>query len=206
MDSMLAELTPVQQVSLLGVRLRALDARSDIPILGDTLSAEVAAAIGLDHGGPKIPRSVVLVHAVRSKALDNVVRQFTARHPNAVVLDLGCGLDPRMQRCDPPPGVDWYDVDFPAVTRLREWCVPDRAHLIGVDVTSQGWLDDLPQERPTVIVTDGLMALVTGAAFTAVARADGALRDRRIRIQRLQSARDAQQSAHPWPAEYANRG
>jgi O-methyltransferase involved in polyketide biosynthesis len=170
-ESLLEDLTPVEQVSLLGLRLRALDARSGTPILGDSTAAEVADAVGLDMMSPKIPRSVVLVHAVRAKTLDGVVRQFVAEHPDAMVVDLGCGLDARRQRCAPPPGIDWFDVDLPAVIRLRERFLPDDAQRIPADVTSPEWLRDLPRDRPTIVLTDGLMALLTGGAFVGLAQA-----------------------------------
>jgi O-methyltransferase involved in polyketide biosynthesis len=160
MDSSIAELTAVQQVSLLTVRLRALDARSEIPLLGDALSLQVAESLGLDLTS-KVARSMVLVHAVRDGMLDRLVSRFIAEHPTTVVVDLGCGLDTRRQRCAPPPGVDWYDVDFPAVIALRERLLPDGAHLVGADVTTPTWLDDLPRGRPTILVTNGLMLLLT---------------------------------------------
>ena len=171
MDSLLADLTPVEHASLLALRLRALDARSATPILDDRGAEQTADAAGLDLTRPKIPRSVVLVHAVRAKTLDGAVRQFVARHPDAVVVDLGCGLDARRQRCAPGPGVDWYCVDFPSVIRLREKFLPDDDHRVPADVTSPDWLPSLPGDRPTIAVTDGLMAFLTGDAFVKLARA-----------------------------------
>lgn len=171
MDSSIAQLTAVQRVSLLTLRLRALDARSDNPILGDVLSVQVAESLGLDLRTPKTSRSMVLVHAVRDKMLDRLVSRFIAENPTAVVVDLGCGLDTRRQRCAPPPGVDWYDVDFPAVIELRERLLPDGAHLVGADISASAWLDQLPRNRPVIAVTNGLMLLLTAEAFIALARA-----------------------------------
>ena len=171
MDSALDKLTPVQRVAVLGLRLRALDARSDTPILGDSVSVQVAEALGLDLSTPKIPRSVVLVHAVRARMLDRLVVRFVTDHPTAVVIDLGCGLDSRRQRCAPPPEVDWYDVDFPAITGLREQLLPGGTHLVGTDITVPGWLGGLPRERPAMVVTDGLMALLSAESFIGTARA-----------------------------------
>jgi len=166
-----AGLNAVQQVALLGLRLRALDGASDAPLLGDDHSVAIARAMGLDLGKPALPRAVVLVHAVRARTLDDTVRRFVAVHPDAVVLDVGCGLDPRRARCAPPAGVDWYDVDFPEVTSLRERFVPDPGHLVGTDVTTPGWLDAVPADRPVIVVTDGLQALLSGPSFIALARA-----------------------------------
>src|SRR6184192_452034 len=102
MDRSIAGLTAVQQVCLLTLRWRALDARSDTPMLGDALSLQVAESLGLDLTS-KVVRSNVLVKAVRDKMLDRLVSRFIAEHPTAVVVDLGCGLDTRRQRCAPPP-------------------------------------------------------------------------------------------------------
>jgi len=168
---MFTGLTPVQEVLFLGLYLRALDCRSRDPILGDTTSAELVETIDYDFTRLRVPNSVVLVHAVRAKTLDDVIRRFVARHPDAVVLDLGSGLDPRAHRCDPPSGVDWYDIDLPEVTRIRERFLPGHSHLVGADLTTTtGWLDGIPADRPTVIVTDGLMALLPGETFKAMAR------------------------------------
>jgi O-methyltransferase involved in polyketide biosynthesis len=169
--SVFAQLTPVQAALLIGVRIRALDFRLRDPILGDAASAQLAESIGEEVTRLTIPTSMVHVHAVRAKTLDDVIRRFVAGHPNAVVLDLGSGLDPRRHRCDPPPGVDWYDIDFPEVIRLRRQFLPGPSHLVGADLASSGWLDGIPADRPTVIVNDGLMALLPGDTFQALARA-----------------------------------
>ena len=50
--------------------------------------------MGLDLGKPALPRAVVLVHAIRTKTLDDAVRRFVTAHPDAGVVDVGCGLDP----------------------------------------------------------------------------------------------------------------
>jgi O-methyltransferase involved in polyketide biosynthesis len=170
MHTLLTELAPVEQVALLALRFRALDARSATPILGDHLAEQVAEAIGLDLTSPKIPRSVVLVHAVRARTLDRLVRRFIEEHPDAVVVDLGCGLDSRRHRVSPPPGTDWYDVDLPTVIRLRERFLPDDPHRVPADVTSSNWLRDVPRNRPTMVLTDGLMALLTRDEFIGLAR------------------------------------
>jgi O-methyltransferase involved in polyketide biosynthesis len=92
-----------------------------------------------------------------------VAQQFIARHPNAVGLDLGAGLDSRVFRLDPPATVDWYDVDYPEVVTARQRLLPARAnaHTIAADLTDPGWLDAVPAGRPALIVADGLMAFLT---------------------------------------------
>ena len=66
---------------------------------------------------------------VRTAQYDIWASQFLAVHQHATVIHLGCGLDSRVFRLDPGPGVEWYDVDYPAVIALREKLFPTRRGL-----------------------------------------------------------------------------
>ena len=155
--------TPMQQSLFLTLCGRALDNRSPHPILGDALADEVVRKLDYDAGRFHLSASPIINIALRAKKLDQVARNFIARHPDAVGLDLGAGLDTRMFRIDPPSTVDWYDVDFPEVVAARQQLLPIRAnaHGIGADLTDRDWLDAVPTGRPAVIVADGLLAFLT---------------------------------------------
>ncbi|MET8998979.1 class I SAM-dependent methyltransferase [Amycolatopsis sp. NPDC004169] len=167
-------LDPVRETLLLTLSARALDSRAPAPILGDAGAAAVADRIAEDTGYDfrklKLKPSLVTSTALRARKLDDVVRRFAAAHPGAVVVDLGCGLDTRWSRCRPPAGVDWYDVDFPDVIELRRRYLPDRTHLVAADVTEPGWLQVLPEDRPAVLVADGLLPFLPGDSFRTTVR------------------------------------
>ncbi|QFZ20024.1 class I SAM-dependent methyltransferase [Saccharothrix syringae] len=168
-------LDPVQETLLLTLYARALDSKAPTPILGDTLAAAVADRIaedtGYDFAKLKPKPSLVASTALRARRIDDVIRRFTTAHPDAVVVDLGCGLDTRSTRCAPPAGVDWYDVDFPEVADLRRRYLPDRSHLVAADVTEPDWSRALPDDRPAVVVAEGLLPFLPGDSFrTAIRR------------------------------------
>lgn len=168
---MYGQLTPAQESLFLTLYLRALDSKSADPILGDSRSAEIADTIDYDFTRQKVSNSLVLDLSCRTRTLDELIRAFVVTHPNAVVLDLGCGLDPRVLRCAPPCTVDWYDIDFPVVVDIREQFLPRASHTIGADLTTPGWMNDIPADRPTMIVADGLMAFLSGEAYQGIIRA-----------------------------------
>ena len=87
------ELTPVEQTAFLTEYARALDSRWSRPILGDRLADEVVGKIDYDFAGLGVQASVVCQTALRAKMLDDRVRDFVEEHPDAVVVDLGAGLD-----------------------------------------------------------------------------------------------------------------
>lgn len=128
-------------------------------LLKDRFAAEAAARIDYDFARLKVNRDLMVGLAMRAHALDGWTRDFLGRHPEALVLHLGCGLDSRVFRIDPPAGVAWYDIDYPDVIALRQKLYParDGYHLIGSSVTEPGWIAGLPRDRPTMIVAEGLL-------------------------------------------------
>jgi O-methyltransferase involved in polyketide biosynthesis len=163
MSIALPVLTPMEQTLYLTLCGRALDNHLPHPILGDTMAEELAGRLGYDCARFHLSPSPILNIAHRAKKLDEVARDFIDRHPHAVGLDLGAGLDTRMVRIAPPSTVDWYDVDYPEVITARRQLLPARAnaHNLAADLTDPDWLDAVPGDRPAVIVADGLMAFLT---------------------------------------------
>jgi O-methyltransferase involved in polyketide biosynthesis len=155
--------TPLQASLWLTLCGRALDNRRLHPLLGDEMADEIVRKVDYDYKKLHIPSSSAIYIAHRAKKLDEIARRFIARHPDAVGLDLGAGLDSRALRISPPPTADWYDIDFPEVIDARRDLLPDRAtpHGIGADLTDPTWLDSLPTDRPAVIVADGLIAFLS---------------------------------------------
>lgn len=163
MGTDIENLTPVEQTLFLTLYARALDSRAPRPILGDMMADELVGRIDYDFAKLKPTSSMVVQVALRGKMLDEVVRRFVADHPDAVVVDLGAGLDDRMFRITPPSTVDWYDVDYPEVIALRENLLPAhaRAHAVGASLTDPHSLDRIPADRPAMLVADGLFAFLT---------------------------------------------
>jgi O-methyltransferase involved in polyketide biosynthesis len=162
--------TPLEESLFLTLCCRALDNRSAQPILADAMADEIVRTLDYDYEALHISTDLMLNATLRAKKLDEVTSRFLARHPNAVGLDLGAGLDTRVVRLDPPSTVDWYDVDLPAVASARERLIPDRpnAHVVGADVREPDWLDAIPSGRPAMIVADGLMGFLSQDEFVSL--------------------------------------
>lgn len=164
------EFSRLEQTAFLTAYARALDNRSPTPILGDEFSDRVVGLIDYDFAGFRIPASVVRQTALRAKMLDERVRRYTAAKPDAVVVDLGAGLNEPLARVQPPATVDWYSIDLPHLVALREKLLPvQRAeHVIAADLTSTDWTDGIPVGRPTMVIADGLFAFLTEPQVVAL--------------------------------------
>lgn len=177
MSFTLPDLTPAQESLFLTLGSRALDSRLPQPFLGDRTADEIITTVG--YGLEKFPqlstrfldrRSRVFDVAVRTKLIDGMVRRFVLRHPNAVVLDLGAGLDGRISRVNPPATVEWFDIDFPVVVALRRQLLPQHlnSYNIGADLTDPTWVRDIPGDRPAMIVADGVVLFLAQDDFVAL--------------------------------------
>lgn len=157
------EFSRLEQTAFLTAYARALDNRSPTPILGDEFSDRVVGLIDYDFASFRIPASVVRQTALRAKLLDERIAKFTTANPDAVVVDLGAGLNAPLSRVQPPASVDWYSIDLPRVVALRDKLLPAQRseHVIAADLTSTDWTDGIPVGRPTMIVADGLFAFLT---------------------------------------------
>jgi O-methyltransferase involved in polyketide biosynthesis len=156
------DLTPIERTALLTLYARALDSRWQRPILGDTLADASVGEIDYDFEGMGVVASVVCQSALRAKMLDERARQFIAEHPDAVVVDLGAGLDSAVFRVDPPATVDWYSVDLPGIIAVRDEVLPARehAHSVAESLAETSWADTIPDDRPTFLFADGLLAFL----------------------------------------------
>lgn len=152
----------VEWTNLVTLYLRACESRSERPILGDKAAAEAVDRIGYDFKRihrMSLPASNQYLVALRAKKFDDWCADFLSRLPDAVVLHLGCGLDGRAFRLAVPPSVLWFDVDQPSVIGLRRRLYDDTEsyRMIGSSVTEPQWLDEVPTDRRTLVVAEGLL-------------------------------------------------
>lgn len=160
-DAVAAEkvhLTGEKETLLITLYGKAIESRRPDSLLKDRLAAEAIGKIDYDFSKLKVDDDLATGLAIRASTFDEWVRAFLDRHRHAVVLHLGCGLDTRVFRIDPPETVEWYDVDYPEVIELRRKVYPtrDHYHLIGSSVTDPDWMKAVLVDRPAMIVMEGL--------------------------------------------------
>ena len=143
--------------------LKALDADFERPVLGDHFAKEAITKLDFDWRELEITPKWAPLFTVRTAQYDIWVREFIAAHPHCTVVHLGCGLDCRVFRIDPGPDVRWFDVDFPEVIALREQIYPtrDQYQLIPTPATDPGWLEQIPADRPTLLIAEGISMYLT---------------------------------------------
>ena len=156
-------LSGAAQTMLTTLYLKALDSDFPRPVLGDQYAKEAVSRLDYDFRDIGITARWAPLITVRTAQYDIWARQFLAVHQQCTVVHLGCGLDSRVFRLDPGPGVQWYDVDYPEVIALRENVFPSRPqyHLLATSATDQSWLDQIPADRPVLLMAEGISMYLT---------------------------------------------
>jgi O-methyltransferase involved in polyketide biosynthesis len=144
---------------------RAVQSRWKNPVLRDPWAEKAIQHLDYDFNrlypgafGQTIRDIGCIVIATRAATFDRLAARYLEDHPDAIVLHLGCGMDSRVFRVDPPPSVTWFDVDYPDVIELRQRLYPERSsyHLVGTALEDLSWLDTVPGDRPALIVGEGV--------------------------------------------------
>ncbi|MEV4115743.1 class I SAM-dependent methyltransferase [Nonomuraea sp. NPDC049695] len=160
-----ADFTGVEQTMLITLYLRAWESRSKDSILRDHVAAQIVDHIDYDFSKLMMRGGAGnrFLLALRARQLDEWAADFLRRHPDAVVLHLGCGLDSRAFRLDLPAGARWFDVDLPDVIDLRRklYPEPEGYQTIGSSVTEPRWLEEIPTEHPVLVIAEGLLMYLT---------------------------------------------
>lgn len=154
-------LTKEKETLFITLQRRANDCQAKHSLLHDTRALEIVNSVDYDFS--KLERAKQNHTVIRAKQVDEWTRAFIAAHPNAVVVYLGCGLDTRVSRINPPASVDWYDVDYPEVMEVRKNFYADSAHykMLAFSITDAAWLAQTPNDRPTLIMAEGVLEYLT---------------------------------------------
>ena len=99
----------------------------------------------------------VIFVAMRQNDLAFEVRDYLKTHPNAAVVNLGCGLDNTGRVCDNGT-CRLYNVDFPDVIAVREQLLPagEREKNVPGDLNDTAWFREIDASGGAVFFASGV--------------------------------------------------
>ncbi len=173
--------TKEKETMLMTLSGRAMQSQWRNPVLRDPWAEEAMRHIDYDIGKQykgvgswRMWKEIgCTVIATRAATFDLLTTRYLADHPEATVLHLGCGMDSRVFRVDPPASVQWFDVDYPDVIDLRRQLFPERGayHLIGARLDDLRWLDEVPRDRPGLMIAEGVLHYLSETEVKALLNA-----------------------------------
>ena len=171
-----AQLGPVSRTLLIPLAARAYGGRY-FPWLDchDAVAPALLTQLGADVQGTLDDLPTVLHVLWRTQAIKDAGRAFFAEHPQALGVNLGCGLSQHFQWLD--TGANrWLDADLAEVMALRGPLLPPqcpRMRHADLDLSQPGWWQrlGLPQRRsalPVLLICEGVLMYLQPAQVQAV--------------------------------------
>jgi methyltransferase (TIGR00027 family) len=163
------DLSGVEETALLTLYARAIESQSENPILKDRKVENLVEQLDqvLQKQNSKMAERLrnraidpkLTVHLqLRAKKYDDYTLNFLERHPEAVIINIGCGLDTRFFRIDNGQ-CQFFDLDLPGMIQLKRQLIEelDRSHMIGQSVLDFEWMDPIAKlNRPALILAEGI--------------------------------------------------
>lgn len=95
----------------------------------------------------------------RAAVFDNEARRFIERYPDAVIVQLGAGLDARFERLGKPKITAWYDLDLPEVIAVRQRLLPEVGnHYLADSLFNPSWMETVAAYgKPILLLIEGVL-------------------------------------------------
>ena len=111
-------LTGIPETMLIPLWAKAEETQRVNPIIRDTKAEKIIKTIDYDFS--KFNKSWMSQTgiAIRTFILDRAVEKFLSVNDNAIIINLGAGLDTRYERLSPNRIKCWYDLDVPEAIQI----------------------------------------------------------------------------------------
>lgn len=162
------DLSRVSETALAALYWRAEESQRPDAVLTDDEAVALVQRSGYDFekiAAIPMPELLKVMRSMLAREMDRYAQRFLSRHPEAVVVHIGCGFDTRFQRVDDGQ-VEWYDLDLPEVIASRRELLGDgvrRHHLLACSVLEEGWIETIQvhSRRPLLFLAETVLVYFT---------------------------------------------
>ncbi|VVC77147.1 hypothetical protein AQUSIP_24740 [Aquicella siphonis] len=137
----------VPQTLLLPLLGRALFSQEPYSPIHDERAVQLVNRLDYDFTqlNEQIGQSTLFWMA-RAYQFDEAIKQYLQRHPRAVIVNLGAGLETAFYRVDNGT-LTWIDLDLPEVMELRRTLLPppDREYYLEKSILDFSWMNEVRQ-------------------------------------------------------------
>ena len=141
-------------------------------ILKDPAAERIWSAESFPIRGKSRSRWLAYNMAMRARVFDDWTDAMLRKHPEALVIHIGCGLDSRFERvCN--PYLNWVDCDLPEVIDIRKkyYDETERYHMTALDASDPDQISSLPESGIAIVVLEGLSMYLTNDEVRELFRA-----------------------------------
>ena len=126
-------------------------------ILKDPAAERIWSAESFPIRGKSRSRWLAYNMAMRARVFDDWTDAMLRKHPEALVIHIGCGLDSRFERVQSFYS-NWVDCDLPEVIDIRKkyYDESDRYHMMALDASDPRQIGNLPESDTAIVALEGL--------------------------------------------------
>lgn len=150
----------VQTTLLLPLWGRAIETLKKSPLLYDLAAVEILNKIDFDFTliNNNISEISQRGWVIRSLLIDKLIREFIQKYPNAIIVNIGCGLDTTFERIENNE-IIWYDLDLPDVIELRKKLLHEKSNRKYIDISflDYQWFERLDRKDNILFIAAGLL-------------------------------------------------
>ena len=157
----------VAETLLIPLYARAVESKRPSPIISDPTAITLVQQLPYDFSNFKDKPSTSVGVAIRARFFDEKAKEFIKKHPNGVIVNVGCGLDTRLQRlAQIAHNTPFYSLDIDEVIALRQKWLPPLPNetLLSASMFDKAWLETLHQNHPNcpfLLLVEGVMMYFT---------------------------------------------
>ena len=152
----------VQETMLIPLAIKANGTQRKDARICDQKAVEIVKALGVDI--TKYDKFMSHEGVVsRTILFDQEIKTWIRKYPDAVCVNLGCGLDGRFLRVDNGK-ILWYDIYLPDVMEVRRhfFSESERVKMIAGSVLEKEWTGKVEKGRKTFFLAEGLFMYFSG--------------------------------------------
>ena len=137
-------------------------------IISDPDAERIWEAEGFPIRGKSRSKWLAYNMAMRARVFDDWTARMLRKHPKALVLHIGCGLDSRHRRIKEPYR-KWIDCDLPDVIAIRREYFDESPcyHMQALDASDPTQIAALPDCDKAIVVLEGLSMYLTAEQLHA---------------------------------------
>lgn len=154
---MTANLGSVQETMLIPLAIKANETLRPRARIGDEKAVEIIKKLEADT--EKYDKFMSHEGVVaRTIMIDRALKSLLTKNPDAVCVNLGCGLDARFHRLD-NGRILWYDIDLPDAMEVRKQFFKEQERVcqIAGSILEAGWTESIKKGRPLIFIIEGVL-------------------------------------------------
>ncbi len=147
----------VQETALIPLAIRANETERKTARIHDDKAVEIIRELDVDT--EKLDQFFSHEGVIAGTILfDETVKKLLRKYPDAVCINIGCGLDDRLTRVDNGK-IQWYNVDLADSIEIRKkfFHETEREHMLAADILKPNWADGILKSDMAIVIAEGLL-------------------------------------------------